>query len=161
MVWDVPHAFHSPVATQKNKESDISISTHVSGCSTAIPISSTDPRVTAAMHQINQRSRRHAHDQTYFQPPLCRFSQVGHRTGKRRNSICDTMSERTHTLQNDCPPGSTCVIVSSGNLHAPSAVKLVLRTNSEFYYTLHSEHAIFFIQLHGGSFFSIERMCIT
>jgi hypothetical protein len=54
-----------------------------------------------------------------------------------------------------------CVIVSSGSLHARSAVKLVLRSNSEFYYTLRSEHEIFLIQLYGGPFFSIERMGIT
>jgi hypothetical protein len=71
------------------------------------------------------------------------------------------MSERTHSHQNECLQGSMCVIVSSGSLHARSAVKLVLRSNSEFYYTLRSEHEIFLIQLYGGPFFSIERMGIT
>lgn len=48
---------------------------------------------------------------------------VGHKTGKRRDSICDTMSERTHSLQNECPQGSMRAIDSSGSvsMHTPQS----------------------------------------
>jgi hypothetical protein len=48
---------------------------------------------------------------------------VGHNTGKRRDSICDTMSERTHSLQNECPQGSMRAIESSGSvsMHTPQS----------------------------------------
>src|SRR6266702_1976690 len=56
-------------------------------------------------------------------PVLRSALHVGHKTGKRRDSICDTMSERTHSLQNECPQGSMRAIDSSGSvsMHTPQS----------------------------------------